>query len=100
VLNSSRSSRVILGPGGVSIAMVIDLVVYVICPPLLRQPRRTSSLSGTSRFRKGHVTGASFSRFGRSEPQFMGGDPGAGQLFVVGIADVEPGQQSHPERSA
>jgi hypothetical protein len=58
---------VILGLGGVSIAMVIDLVVYVICPPLLRQPRRTSSLSGTSRFRKGHVMGTSFSRFRRSE---------------------------------
>jgi hypothetical protein len=58
---------VILGLGGVSIATVIDLEVYAICPPLLRQPRRTSSFSGTSRFRKGHATGTSFNRFRRSE---------------------------------
>lgn len=62
----------ILGLGGVSIATVIDLEVYAICPPLLRQPRRTSSFSGTSRFRKGHATGTSFNRFRRSEPARRG----------------------------
>ena len=49
-----------------SITTLIDPVVYVICAPLRRQPLRTSSLSGTSRFRKCHVTGMSLSRFRRS----------------------------------
>jgi hypothetical protein len=41
-----RGIRVILRLSRVSITTLIDLVVYVICSPLWRQPLRTSSVSG------------------------------------------------------